>query len=496
MTGPRPPLRVVSLSAETVEEAKLQVAQARDAGGDLAELRLDRWTEEERQRVGHLFPSSIPLLATLRSRAEGGSGPDLAEERRPILAALAESPFAYIDLEASRDRYLEGTVRSLGRVVVRSTHFAEGWSPAAVRARASEARPTDGLLKVVVPATFGAALDLLLPLIESMSSPRPVILTTGPSGALWRSLAHALQIPWVFCALPESNDRTPVEGSQLPVDRVAQVDAVEGAPRFAVVGHPVAHSLSPNIHHAWMRREGRAGLYLRLDLESADEFRRAIQFLPGRGFRGLNVTHPWKHLAYEAAATRSADAIASGTANTLRFDHGTVAADNTDLAAIQRRLVELQESGHWDGAALTVLGGGGAARATLAAAPRLWARASILARRPSAAATLAAEFDARPDASGAPASLVVHATSVGRAAQGQLELPLAPILSARSYVLDWVYGPEDPQVEHAARIAGARYEDGRRLLVYQAAASYLAWWGEAPSPESVESVVQELACAA
>lgn len=495
MSGFRPKL-VVSLPARTAAEASRQVEWARVAGGDLAEIRLDFWSATERQRVGRLFPSSLPLVGTLRSRAEGGSGPDASEERAPVLMNLATEPFAFVDLEVARDRQLEEPIRTLGRHIVRSSHLPKGSRTDDVRARLSGPPAPPGILKVVVPASLTTAIADLLPLLENLPDPRPVLLTTGPPGALGRALARELRLPWVFCSLPETEASDPVEPSQIPVDRMARFYSVEGAPRFAVVGHPVAHSLSPRIQHAWMAQADRFGLYFPLDLSSPEEFRRALEYLPAHGFLGLNVTHPWKHLAYEAAATRSADAIASGVANCLSFGDGAISAENTDLDAIVRRLTELREAGHWDGRALTVLGGGGAARATLVAAQRIGSRATVLTRRPSAAEALAAEFDARPALADGPATLIVNATDFGRAGRGPFELPLRSLLSDRSYLLDWVYAPDDPQVEKMVRSAGARYEDGRRLLVYQAAASYRIWWGEPPSPESVESMVKELTCAA
>ncbi|MCI4342642.1 MAG: type I 3-dehydroquinate dehydratase [Thermoplasmata archaeon] len=495
MSDFRPKL-VVSLPARTIAEAARQVGAARAAGGDLAELRLDRWSPAEQEHVHQLFPSDLPLVATLRSRAEGGSGPDAPGERESLLMNLANEPFAFVDLEVARDRRLEERVTNLGRNIVRSSHLPEGIPMDEIRGRLSEPPPPPGILKVVVPATLSTAVGELLPLLDHLPDPRPALMTTGPSGALVRALARELRVPWVFCSLPEAGAPGTVEASQIPVDRMARFDSADGAPLFAVVGHPVAHSLSPRIHHDWMAREDRIGLYLPIDLSSPEEFRRALEYLPAHGFLGLNVTHPWKHLAYEAATLRSADAIASGIANCLSFRDGGILADNTDLEAMVRRLTELREAGDWDGTALTVLGGGGAARATLAAAQQIGSRATVLTRRPSVATTLAAEFDARSALPEGVSSLVVNATSVGRAANGPFELPLGSFLSGESYVLDWVYAPDDPQVGELARSVGARYEDGRRLLVYQAAATYRVWWGEPPEPESVETIVKELTCGA
>ncbi|HXQ48632.1 MAG TPA: type I 3-dehydroquinate dehydratase [Thermoplasmata archaeon] len=488
---------VVSLPARTVEDTRLQADEARIAGADLAEVRLDRWSPRERRHVAQLFPSSLPLIATLRSRAEGGEGPDDPAAREEVLITAAAEPFAFVDLESSRDRRLEGPVGDLGRKVVRSSHLTALASTHEVGERLGEGAPSHGVLKVVLPASFARAVRDLLPLLEAAPDPRPVLLTTGPSGSLWRAWAARLRVPWVYVSLPTDSSTGTVEPSQIPVDRLETFLAAPDAPIFAVVGHPVAHSQSPTIHHGWMRRAGRAGLYVLLDIASSEEFRLAMEALPPRGVLGLNVTHPWKRLAYECAANRSADALATGAANCLTFRDGRVEADNTDLGAVQRRLGELKEKCLWDGRALTVLGGGGAARATLAAAQRIRARATVLTRRPAEAESLASEFEALAGHAldPTPADLVVHATDVGRAGGGPLEFPLRSLLSDRSYVLDWVYSPEIPTISESARGAGATYEDGRRLLVYQAAATYGQWWGETPDAESIEEAVREVTCA-
>jgi shikimate dehydrogenase/3-dehydroquinate dehydratase type I len=497
MSGGRPEI-VVSLPARTVEDARRQADAARVAGADLAEVRIDRWPARERGRVSALFPSSLPLVATLRSRAEGGEGPDDPASRDAALMELARSPFDWVDLEASRDRRLEESVRSLGRRVVRSSHLPAEASDRELDERLGESAPKDGLLKVVVPATFTRAVRDLLPRLERSRSPRPVLLTTGPSGTLWRAWAGRGGAPWVYAALPRSSAVEPVEPSQLPADQLGTFLAAPDAPIFAVVGHPVAHSLSPALHHAWMRRDGHPGLYVPLDLDSPEEFRLAVETLPSRGVRGLNVTHPWKQLAFECAGSRRADAIATGAANCLTFEQGAVVADNTDLEAIRRRMDELKEQGHWEGRRLTVLGGGGAARATLAAARELGATALVLTRRRSVADALALEFGAEvgDPAHPEPTPLLVHATNVGRAGAGGLELPLRALLDSRSYVLDWVYSPDVRTLEEVARSSSTTYEDGVRLLVYQAAASYERWWGRPPDPESVEEAVREVGCAA
>jgi shikimate dehydrogenase/3-dehydroquinate dehydratase type I len=489
---------VVSLPARSFREARRQAEEARVAGADLAEVRLDRWPPSEREQLGSLFPCPLPLLATVRSRAEGGEGPDDPAERAALLTAAAAHPFDFVDVEPARDAKLVEQLRPSTLRLVHSSHYVTPVDVGEVKARLQEPVPPTDVRKVVVPATFARAVREFVPLLNGGPGPRPVLLVTGPAGELWRAWAFGLGIPWVFASLPDSSSTEKVEPSQLPVDRLRGFLAAGDAPIFAVVGHPVTHSRSPSLHHTWMHRAGCAGLYVRLDLASEEEFALALDTLPARGVRGLNVTIPWKRLAYECAGVRSGDAIASGAANCLAFRDGRVEAENTDVGAIRRRFAELVREGRWDGRSVTVLGGGGAARATLAAARDLECEVTVVARRASVAASLADEFGATAGDPGSPrpSSLVVHATNVGRARGDSLPLALASYMAPGGYVLDWVYSPEDPVLSQESRRVGATYEDGGRLLVYQAAASYAVWWGEPPGEAAVEEAVREGSCTA
>ncbi|HEY1198723.1 MAG TPA: type I 3-dehydroquinate dehydratase, partial [Thermoplasmata archaeon] len=101
--NPSPPAIVVTLPARTVADARRQMEEARTSGADLLEIRFDRFDAEELGRVDQLFPNPLPMVATLRSRAEGGEGPDDPETRVRVLGGLARHPFRWIDVELARD---------------------------------------------------------------------------------------------------------------------------------------------------------------------------------------------------------------------------------------------------------------------------------------------------------------------------------------------------------------------------------------------------------
>ena len=499
----RVPVLVVSLPATSVAPARAQAAAAFAAGADLAEIRFDRWSATERNSVPELFPSPLPLVATLRSCAEGGAGPDDPAEREPILLELARWPFRWIDVEAARDGPLLARLpdpENLGRIV--STHVVGEVDAGAWAGLLREPVPVGCVRKVVASSSIGRLLGELLPRLPPVEEALVAAMTTGASGPLLRAWGQRLGLPLVYASLPEEGPgggSPPVEPGQVPVDRLRRYFAApEAGPLFGVAGHPVAHSHSPWLHSRWMRDSERPGIYVPLDFSSEAEFVEALGPLADRGFRGINVTHPFKEAALAAASDVRPGAAAVGVANCLTLRGTEVEAENTDLLAVLRRLTELAEAGRWDGQSLTVVGTGGAARATLAAARTLGVERRVLGRDPASAANVARAFgatavspaDARTD------GLLVHATPVGRADAGPLGLDLERLLRPGGHLLDWVYAPDRPSVAEAAGRVGASYEDGRRLLVYQAAASFARWWGEDPDPESLRATLEEERCTA
>jgi shikimate dehydrogenase len=233
--------------------------------------------------------------------------------------------------------------------------------------------------------------------------------------------------------------------------------------RCGVVGHPVAHSLSPVIHDAALRHDGRDASYVAIDMPSFDV--RALD-----GFVGVNVTIPHKRAALAAATWRSAEAEAIGAANTLVFA-GEIAAYNTDPQGVLGGLHDLGVS--VQGSRCLVVGYGGAGRAAAWALRSAGAAEVLVANR-----TRGPGVDLSLDEIG-DADVLVHATSVGMSGE-------ETFLQVRGYkaVLDLVYAPGETDLVRKAGRAGLTAADGLGVLVHQAAAAYELFWGT-PAPFAV-----------
>lgn len=504
MTTPLP-LIIASCPGRSVAALQLELRTAATAGADLGEVRLDRLPAEERLRADALFPSPIPLIGTLRSRAEGGEGPDSRSDREPVLDRLARLPFRFLDLERARDSAFFETATSrlpASSSIIFSSHLAARTLTLEIRRLLELPRPPRAVAKVVLPCGFSRLWSDLLPGLFPFDAYAPYVLhTTGATGPILRAWAHRFGMFAVFGSLPESPPSAAVdtvEPSQVPVNRLrSHMRGISGNPIFGVVGHPIQHSRSPAIHSFWMERERRDGLYLALDMSTAEELTESLGPLASGGFRGLNVTHPWKQVALSVASRAGPAAEAAGCANSLTFEPDTISAENTDVAAVRRRLSELKAAGLWNGSPVIVLGGGGSARAALAALSSLDSTGIVLARRREVAEGLAREYGGLSGvgASLPPADLVIHATPAGREDCPTLDLPWRSVVGRGTHVLDFVYQPVHSILRTGAVSKGASYEDGSRLLVYQAAESYATWWGAAPSDDLQEAALREVLCA-
>lgn len=258
--------------------------------------------------------------------------------------------------------------------------------------------------------------------------------------------------------------------------------------RYAVIGNPVAHSKSPEIHALFARLTGQDLSYGAI-LAPRDGFARAVRAFIAAGGRGLNVTLPFKGEAYDLATTRTVRAEAARAVNTLSFADGGILGDNTDgagLVADLRRNLGFPLAGR----RILLLGAGGAARGVLQ--PLLEERPAALFvanRTPEKARALGGEFAARAGAcrlaaggfdalSGLRFDLVINATAASLAG----EVPPLPdgLYAPDALAYDMVYGGETPFLAAARAQGAARLADGLGMLVEQAAESFLLWRGVRP----------------
>jgi shikimate dehydrogenase len=253
--------------------------------------------------------------------------------------------------------------------------------------------------------------------------------------------------------------------------------------RLVLLGHPVAHSLSPRIQNAALAAAGISAEYTALDVEPAG-FDRALETLRQQRTAG-NVTIPHKERMFAACDVLTPLARRVGAVNTFWFDDAAqLVGDNTDVGGFDSAATKLLEAAPRN-ITVGVLGAGGAAAAVLAAVER-WpgCDAHVFNRTPERARLLCERFSpfARPtDDAGvvAGAQLIVNATSIGLK-DDSVPIDLS-LLSRDSAVLDLVYRPTETRFVHALRSRGIRARDGKEMLVEQAALAFEKWFGVIPN---------------
>ena len=263
--------------------------------------------------------------------------------------------------------------------------------------------------------------------------------------------------------------------------------------QFAVFGHPIGHSLSPQIHQAFAQQFGIELDYRAIDAEPTG-FAADVQRFFAEGGRGANVTLPHKAAAFALADQRSEAATRAGSANVLtRLADGRLAAHNTDGAGMVRDITE-RHSVDLRGHTALLLGAGGAAHGVVGSLLDAGVGTlTIVNRSPEAA-------DALADAIGEPArvhtrywqdlsaigcyDLILNATSAG-VLGASLQLPFS-LVGARALCYDLSYGVAASSFLAWAKTAGARYAfDGLGMLVETAADAFELWHGKRPDTEPV-----------
>jgi len=258
--------------------------------------------------------------------------------------------------------------------------------------------------------------------------------------------------------------------------------------RYAVIGNPVAHSLSPAIHQAFARQTEQR---LRYDTIEAplDGFIESVADFFAMGGAGCNVTVPFKEEAARFANILTERAELAGAVNTLWLDDEGVCGDNTDGVGLVR---DLARHISLRGRRVVLLGAGGAARGVIAPLLGEGPASLVIANRsPDKAAQLAEHFrELGPvsatafDKLSEAADLVINATSASLAG-ASLPLPAA-LWTDRTVAYDMMYGKGDTPFLAQARAGGAvPCIDGLGMLVEQAAEAFFLWRGVRPETASV-----------
>jgi shikimate dehydrogenase len=266
---------------------------------------------------------------------------------------------------------------------------------------------------------------------------------------------------------------------------------------YAVMGNPIAHSKSPQIHSAFAKQTGQRIEYTAIQVDPGG-FEQAVGNFFASGGKGLNVTVPFKQEAWALAAIRGPEAERAGAVNTLLMDsEGRLVGHNTDGVGLVRDITQ-NHGGVIRDSRILLLGAGGAARGVLEPLLTQGPKELVIANRtPDRAHELAQLFSSLGPVMGAgfnevphtPFDLIINAT----AASLQGEVPPLPdeVCTENSWCYDMMYGAEPTAFVRWGEAHGAAKSiDGLGMLVEQAAESFHYWRGVRPDTQPVIEMIR------
>lgn len=528
------------------ESALAAAGQAKAAGADLVEFRVDSWFTGRAETVtsastddvvGLVSASPAPCILTCRTAIEGGQydGPEQARltmlERAGSAAGNGHRSPSFIDIEQERYGTSTDAHRAIGIAVQRPERAGDTITRLILSYHDFTARPSDLIRKcsamteepacrvVKIAYRMRSTRDNLELLDLIGECPKPMIgLGMGPFGLMSRVLAGKFGGFLTFAALNRAGATAPGQptiGELLDFYRYRTIGVKTAV--YGVIGWPVEHSLSPAVHNAGFEAVGHDGVYLPLAVAPEFEPLKAtlLEFIdhPRLDFGGCSVTLPHKENLVRLARQMiddgddrwTLDALSSrcGAANTVAVTRDSLGeavridVRNTDAPAAAALLdgVEVRSA--------AILGSGGTTRALAAALAATGWKVKVVSREIGRARKLVEELDL-PGVSAADAvaiadeeiGAVVNCTPVGM--HGGPDPKGLPIdagvlrnLPPHCVVADVVYNPLRTPLLTEAEEQGRTTISGLAMFTGQAAEQFRLWTGKAAPERLFERVARE-----
>jgi len=477
------PLLCVTVAAKTIEELRRQRDEAAGVA-DLVELRLDALDRPDVD--GALSGRRTPVIITCRPSRERGGFEGDESTRLGLLMAAADRGADFVDVEWQSD-FGPILSRRGGKGVVLSLHdFERVPADLSGHYRAMRSTGAQVVKLAVTPRSLAETADLASIGRADGGREQVSLVGMGPAGLPSRVLAARFGCCWTYAG-------EGVAPGQLPAARLLHEFRFRSLTAetavYGVVGRPISHSISPILHNAAFGERGVDAVFLPLEASDAEDF---VAFARDLGVSGASVTAPFKVDLLGRVDAVDELSRRAGALNTLRMSGGCWEGRNTDVPGF---LAPLEGKVRLEGARVSILGAGGAARAVALASAGRGARVTVHARRLEAAREVAALCGGKvgdPVPAGSEWDVLVNATPVGthtegggrRAEGGAGGMPVPAAALRGGLVYDLVYNPSPTALLEAAAAAGCQVLGGLDMLVAQAALQF-EWWTGLEAPRGV-----------
>lgn len=461
---------------------------------DLLELRLDYMDFPFGDEALSLVSSAPrPVIATMRPQRHGGQYAGDEDDRLDLLRRFGKAGAAYVDLESDVPSDTLADFRRSVNTILSYHNFRE--TPVTIRTLSEDlaSRPAD-ILKIATHTHSLTDVERLADL-QTLAG-RKILIGMGECGMLTRILAHRMDSAFCYAALGAARESAPGQLQARDLEEYYRVRSLrEGTEVYGILGWPVSHSLSPQIHNACFRAAGMDRVYVPMGTPTLDGIRETCRRF---AFRGLSVTIPHKSAAARLCDELDTTSQRTGAVNTVAIREDRWVGYNTDLAGF---LGPLRARLSLEGLHATVLGSGGAASAAVCALTDCGARVCIASRSGDKGQSLAQRFGARwrplSEIDEVETELLVNATPGGMWPHPEdSPYDLSRLNGGRSrhpvWVYDLVYNPRRTRLLLQAQSLGFKTIEGLEMFLSQAAEQFRLWTGET-MPFDLASETAEMA---
>src|ERR1700758_5187429 len=429
------------------------------------------------------YHPQVVVIATCRRQASGGKFRGSLPSQLAVLSKAASAGCQVLDLELQsaskcKPEQLQ-RLRTKAALIISFHDFRATKNPEKTLDKMA-AYPAD-FYKIVGTATTLYDNVTMMKFLEKQSDKHSLIgLCMGEQGIISRVLGVRAGSVFTFASISPDEKTAPGQITAQELRSTYRIEQMDAATRvYGVAGDPVAHSLSPVIMNAALRRENVNGVYLALHAKTLKDLLNCVRDIP---IHGLSITMPYKEAILKHLDNTDSHTTKIGACNTVvRAQDGKIYGFNTDAAGIvrplERRLTTLE------GARILVLGAGGAARAAVFGLKERGCEVYILNRSAAPAKKLAHQARARivkrPDLKKLAFDVIINATPVGMG--NSRETPLQDKEINARYVFDMVYDPPETKLMKLALERGSQVIPGIEMFVHQAARQFEIWTGK-PAP--------------
>ena len=245
--------------------------------------------------------------------------------------------------------------------------------------------------------------------------------------------------------------------------------------KFLVIGNPISHSLSPKLHNYWFKKNNINGIYDKEKLNSND-LEKLILRVKNNEIHGINVTVPFKKEIISYLDELSLEAENTQSVNTIYLDNDKVKGHNTDVDGFELSLSNIKFD--IKGKKIFIIGAGGVVPSIIFSLKKMKASKIFVSNRTKTKAeNLKNIFNDLSIINWGEVpnfDMVINATSLGLHNKDEINLDFSKIEKGKLYY-DVIYNPKETNFLKKAKATGNMTENGKKMFIYQAAASFKIW---------------------